>query len=129
MLTYMKSTHEVIPVRQALQEGWKGDELVYHGAKNDRQISLTGMGNRSLGQKDAIVGIGPPWDFLGYGFSLAFPPDGRCVTTREWTIARRDPNRPLPAGESSEVEHQISVAHPDLTTPSIQRSRGEDPVA
>jgi predicted ATPase len=131
MLAYMRSTYLTTAVRDALPEGRQGKELVYHGAPNEGQVSLTAMSDRRLAPKDATAGIGPPWDLLGYGFSLSFTsPRAQCVVTREWSITRREPNRPLPTGYPNESEQgEISRAgkNYEYTTPALLRSEGKDP--
>jgi hypothetical protein len=126
MLAYMQSTSLGIPVGDALPEGWQGKELVYHGAPKDGQVSLTAMSDRSLAPKDAFAG--PQWDLLGYGFSLSFSAPAQCQLVREWTIARREPNRPKASGDQNEaVQPWGGGSHPSYTAPGLLRTRGQQP--
>jgi hypothetical protein len=132
MLVYMRCTNTGTTVQQALPEGWLGKELVYHGARADGQISLTAMGDRSLAPKDAIPGIGSPWDLLGYGFSVAFSPQGSASVGREWLVARGDHNQPQPGRHPNESERPMTrgnIVADDFTTPASLRLRGTEPEA
>jgi energy-coupling factor transporter ATP-binding protein EcfA2 len=150
MRAYMQSTYFSIPVRQALPEGWEGKELVYHGikidgpvpfgppipgapwvvrqhsAEIDLKVSLTAMSTRSLAPADAVAGIGPPWHLLGHGFSLSFPPNGQCLVTDEWKVARREVDGPQTSGDPIESKQPLSRADVGLefTTPAFRKSQG-----
>ena len=131
MLAYMRSTNSTIAVQDALPDGWLGEELVFHGAPNDAQISLTGLSDRSLAPKEAVAGIGPGWDLVGFGFSLDFSLQGEWRVGREWSIARREPNRPQPSGQPNETEQPLTRHdhHSEYTTPAFLRSQGTEPEA
>jgi hypothetical protein len=126
---YMVSTASVKRVRDALPEGWEGRELVYHGAGNDGQFSFTAMSDWNLAVNDAVSGEGPPFQLLGYGFSLSFLPQGSCHVNREWSIARRDPSRPCPSEYAGENIAQLPGRGPNVefTTPGFLRSQGINP--
>jgi energy-coupling factor transporter ATP-binding protein EcfA2 len=129
MLAYMRSTHSPVEqVHRAVPGGSFGKELVYHGAPKDGPITFTGMGDRALAPRDAIQGIGPPWDLLGYGLSLTLAPQDQLEVAKEWTVARRAHGGKHPKGAAEETETSLSSeTNPSYTMPTFLISKGVDP--
>src|SRR2546427_11402538 len=59
MRAYMQSTYLYVQVKEALPEGWQGNELVYHGAGTEGKVSLTALSDLPLAHTDVVGIIGP----------------------------------------------------------------------
>jgi predicted ATPase len=127
MLAYMRSTDLTNPVTEALPEGWEGKELVYHGAENGGKVSLTAMSDRSLAPKEVVEDIDPPWQLLGYGFSLSFPANDQALVSDECVIARREFDRSTPGGHSDEKKIHVNTEHNAYTAFAFRRRQLRKP--
>jgi len=127
MLAYMRSTYLSNPVTEALPEGWEGKELVYHGAEKEGKVSLTAMSDRSLAPKEAVEDIDPPWQMLGYGFSLSFPAKDQALVSDEYVIVRKEFDRPSPSEHPDERKIHVPTENAAYTALALRRRQGRKP--
>jgi hypothetical protein len=85
------------------------------------------MSDRFLAPKDAIPGNGLPWQLLGYGFSLSFPPSPPCVVSEEFVIARRELVHSQSSGQPDESKMPVRTENFQYTSPAYIKAHGKNP--
>jgi predicted ATPase len=80
MLAYMRNISLPFQICNTLEGDWRGNELLFHGAKPDSGVLLLAKGDSDFAVTTSDI---PPYYIVGYGFSFRFLAGRACTVVQQ----------------------------------------------